>query len=51
MIVLIVANGPFIARDIIFEFASDKIVVALDGAAAKLAKLGIKPEEQYASAN
>lgn len=40
---LIVANGPFLFKSIILEAALDAIIVALDGAADKLALLNIKP--------
>lgn len=40
---LIVANGNFLVRDILLEAASTRLIVALDGAAYKLARLGIQP--------
>lgn len=42
---LIVANGPFLTRDILIE-ASKKadVLVSLDGAVSKLVKLGIMPD-------
>ncbi len=40
---VIVANGNFLVREIILEATKDKIIVALDGAAGKLNRLGIKP--------
>ncbi len=42
---LIVANGPFLPRDIIIEaLGQNKMIVALDEAALKLTALGIKPD-------
>lgn len=41
---LIVANGPFLAASIIYEAAQGACIIALDGAANKLARLGIKPD-------
>lgn len=41
---LIIANGPFVARDIIIEAAKGKKIIALDGASVKLNKLNIKPD-------
>jgi len=41
---LIVANGPFLAKDIIAEASQNKIIVALDGAAMKLQHRGLKPQ-------
>lgn len=40
---LIVGNGPFLAKSIIAEIARDACIIALDGAAKKLAQLGLKP--------
>ena len=41
---LIVANGPFLCKEIILEAISiGKTIVALDGAGNRLALLGIKP--------
>lgn len=40
---LIVANGPFLPREILIEAALNRKIIALDGAATQLAKLGIKP--------
>ncbi len=40
---LIVANGPFLSQSIILEAAENAFIIALDGAANKLFKLGIKP--------
>jgi thiamine pyrophosphokinase len=40
---IIIANGPFLVREIIVEAIQDKTIIALDGAADKLAGLGIKP--------
>ncbi len=40
---IIVANGCFSVKEIIVEAVQDKIIVALDGAADKLARLGILP--------
>ena len=40
---LIVANGPFLAKSIILEAAQGAYVIALDGAANVLARLGIMP--------
>jgi len=39
----IVANGNFLVREIILEAIANKIVVALDGAADKLARIDIMP--------
>jgi thiamine pyrophosphokinase len=41
---LIVANGPFLPRDILVEAALNRKIVALDGASLHLAKLGLKPD-------
>lgn len=41
---LIVANGDFLSRSIIEAAAKNKTVVALDGAANRLAKIGIMPQ-------
>lgn len=41
---LIVGNGPFLAKSIIKEAAEDACIVALDGAANKLRRLGIQPD-------
>lgn len=40
---IIIANGPFLAYDIIVEAIQDRQIVALDGAADKLLALGIQP--------
>lgn len=40
---VIVANGPFLAKDIILEAIQNRQIVALDGAADKLLALGIYP--------
>jgi thiamine pyrophosphokinase len=40
---IIIANGNFLVREIIEEAAKDKIIVALDGAANKLARIGVVP--------
>jgi thiamine pyrophosphokinase len=40
---IIIANGNFLVREIIEEAVKDKIIVALDGAANKLARIGIMP--------
>lgn len=40
---IIVANGNFLVREIIAQTITDKVIVALDGAANKLARLGFKP--------
>ncbi len=40
---IIVANGEFLVHDIINEAVRDKTIIALDGAANKLARIGIKP--------
>lgn len=40
---LVVANAPFLARTIIEEAARDAFIIALDGAANRLARLGFKP--------
>ena len=40
---LIVANGPFLSRDIITEAAENRTIIALDGACGHLRKLGILP--------
>ena len=40
---LIVANGEFLDRSIIVELARDSLILALDGASTRLARLGIKP--------
>ncbi|MCR9191339.1 MAG: thiamine diphosphokinase [Gammaproteobacteria bacterium] len=41
---IIVANGPFLAPEIIKEAIQSRRIVALDGAADKLLLLGIKPD-------
>jgi thiamine pyrophosphokinase len=41
---LIVANGPFLVKEILQEAALNKKIVALDGAANKLRKMDIKPD-------
>lgn len=41
---LIIANGPFLPREMIQEAAQHKIVLALDGAADRLANIGILPQ-------
>lgn len=41
---IIIANGDFLIKEIIVEAIQGKIIVALDGAANKLARLGIKPD-------
>jgi len=41
---IIVANGPFLAPEIIKEAIQCRCIVALDGAADKLLLLGIKPD-------
>lgn len=40
---IIIANGNFLVKEIIVEAITDKIIIALDGAANKLARIGIKP--------
>jgi thiamine pyrophosphokinase len=40
----IVANGPFLVEEILVEALAGKILVALDGACDKLARLGLKPQ-------
>jgi thiamine pyrophosphokinase len=40
---VIIANGPFLEKEIIVEAIRGKRVIALDGAADKLARLGIPP--------
>lgn len=40
---VIVANGPFLAKEIIEEAVKNKHIVALDGAANRLAQIGILP--------
>ncbi|MDF1756971.1 MAG: thiamine pyrophosphokinase [Legionellaceae bacterium] len=40
---IIVANGPFLVKSIIAEVARGALIIALDGAANKLARLGFKP--------
>ncbi|MCX7089917.1 MAG: thiamine pyrophosphokinase [Legionellales bacterium] len=40
---IIIANGPFLARDIIMEAIQDRQIIALDGAADTLLTLGISP--------
>lgn len=41
---LIIANGPFLSKDIIHEAAkTSDVVIALDGASTKVAKAGIMP--------
>ena len=40
---VIIANGPFLAQDIILEAIQGRQIVALDGAADKLLALGINP--------
>ncbi len=40
---VIVANGDFLIKEIIAEAVQGKVIVALDGAANRLACLGIKP--------
>lgn len=41
---IIVANGEFLVREILEEAVHGKIIIALDGAANKLARIGIKPQ-------
>lgn len=41
---LIVANGPFLSTSMIVEASQGACVIALDGAANKLARLGIMPD-------
>lgn len=41
---IIVANGEFLVREIIHEAIQDKVIVALDGAANKLARIDVKPD-------
>lgn len=41
---IIIANGSFLVREIILEAIQNKIIIALDGAADKLARIGIKPD-------
>jgi thiamine pyrophosphokinase len=40
---IIIANGDFLAKDILLEAIQNKVIVALDGAADKLLHLGILP--------
>ena len=40
---IIVANGPFLVREIMEEAIQDKIIIALDGAADKLKRINIVP--------
>lgn len=40
---IIIANSHFLVKEIIFEAIKNKIIIALDGAANKVAALGIKP--------
>lgn len=40
---IIIANGPFLNRDILVEAIQDRQIIALDGAADKLLALGITP--------
>lgn len=40
---LIVANGQFLAKELIVEAARNKIIIALDGAAEKLRQMNIVP--------
>jgi thiamine pyrophosphokinase len=42
---LIVANGPFLSASFILSIAKDACIIALDGAANKLMRLGIKPDK------
>lgn len=41
---LIIANGPFLAKETILKNAENKITIALDGAANKLIQLDIQPD-------
>lgn len=41
---LVVANGNFLVKEIIQEISRDKIIIALDEAADKLARMGILPQ-------
>ncbi|PJD91609.1 MAG: thiamine diphosphokinase [Legionella sp.] len=41
---IIIANGPFLAQDIIQEAIQDRQIIALDGAADKLLTINIKPD-------
>ncbi|MES2204339.1 MAG: thiamine diphosphokinase [Pseudomonadota bacterium] len=41
---LIVANGPFLTKALIVKAAQGACIIALDGAANKLARLGIMPD-------
>ncbi|RDI48109.1 thiamine diphosphokinase [Aquicella lusitana] len=41
---LLVANGNFLVREIITEAAMNSVIVALDGAADRLIRLGIQPD-------
>lgn len=40
---LIVADGDFLATELIQQLCRDKVIIALDGAADRLATLGIQP--------
>lgn len=40
---IIIANGPFLAHDLIQEASQERQIVALDGAANQLLTLGIQP--------
>lgn len=40
---IIVANGPFLVREIIEEAIQNKIIIALDGAADKLRRINVVP--------
>lgn len=44
MTYLIVANGNFLPKEVILEIAANRTIVALDGAAERLLKRGIKPQ-------
>ena len=39
----IIANGNFLVEEILVEAVKGKIIIALDGAADKLARLGLNP--------
>jgi thiamine pyrophosphokinase len=41
---IIVANGNFLVKEIITEAIQDKIIIALDAASDKLARMGIMPD-------
>src|SRR5689334_14042058 len=40
----IIANGNFLTKEILLEAVKDRTIIALDGAADKLAALGLNPQ-------